>query len=397
MIDRPFLTRWLNGTVLLAGILWILWDTPFIVLVLPTDFEYYYKAAEQLMGGATIYYDWMAESVREGIGSWYLYPPYFAGALTPLTYLDHHNAKIVFACLCVFALIGADILLTRFRKKMFPNMPGIDLLIHCLVFFTIPTQLVLGSLQVEGILFFLFLAALDLTMVGRNHWLAGIAYIPGVLAKLWPGPYFLSLFFVYGKRILLPVIVPLVGVVFLFTCFFGVQSQWDYIHSILPTLITYVDPYKDNQSLTLFLMNGCSAPGWILRAIRWLILFSYLLLTYIVRVPLREGNIRAISINACLFLCVSLLVTPTAWTAAHIRLLFPLVIACGFCSEEMRYRKWLLPLTLLSILFYVYPQEAGKKILPVWIDRYPILYATVLQYIAFLWLTRIQKTSRTNA
>jgi len=79
-------------------------------------------------------------------------------------------------------------------------------------------------------------------------------------------------------------------------------------------------------------------------------------------------------------------VTPTAWTAAHIRLLLPMIGVCGFCVEEGVLRKWLLFIAFISVIFYAYPQELGKNILPVWIDRYPILFAAIFQYLAYLWL-----------
>lgn len=383
------LKRWINGAVFLLGVGWILWDMPFIVWALPTDFEYYYEAAEQLAERNTtpnkndIYYNWMAESVREGIGSWYLYPPYFAGALAPLTALGHRNAKTIFAGLCAVALIGIDLLLLRLRKRAFPELAEIDLLIHGLVFFAAPTRLILGSLQIEGALFCLFLLTLSVIIDRKKTRWAGAAFVPGVLIKLWPGPYLVSLLAVEGRTILYPIVAAVAAAVILFTLFFGASVQWTYCQSILPILIHYADPYKDNQSLTIFLLN---VGGWndaLIRILRWIVLFSYFAATFRNRKFLQEREISAILSNACLFLTVSLLVTPTAWSAAHIRLLLPTIAACGFCVEEGR-RKWLLAPTGIALLFYMYPQEIGKKILPLWIDRYPLLYATLFLYGVFL-------------
>lgn len=376
----------LNWIVCVTGIVWILWDLPFIVLVLPTDFEYYYIASIRLLRGENIYYDWMAESVREGIGSWYLYPPYFAGLLTPLTWLGHKSAKTVFAGLAILAIIGIDAMSIRLRKRFFSHLPGIDMLIHCLVFFAMPTRLAIGSLQIEGMLFFLFLLLLYWTLEGRRKWGTGIAFVPGLLIKLWPGPFLLTLYAVWGKRIPIPVITVACGVIVTFTLFYGLTPQWDYLHTIFPVLLNYADVYKDNQSLSLFLSQEFFWKDWPIRILRWLILFSYLFVTVRCWMILREGNNRTILINASLFLCVSLLVTPTAWTATHIRLLLPMIGLCGFCVEEGMLRKWLLFIAFISVIFYAYPQELGKKILPVWIDRYPILYSVIFQYLAYLML-----------
>ncbi|MBN2329155.1 MAG: DUF2029 domain-containing protein [Candidatus Omnitrophica bacterium] len=373
----------LHWSIALAGIGWILWDMPFVILVLPTDFEYYFKAAQRLLDGSNIYYDWMAESVREGMGSWYLYPPYFAGALTPLTFLGHLQAKLVFACLSVLALAGVDALLVLFRRQHFPAQPSLDWMIHCLVFFTPPARLAIGSLQVEGMLLFLFLLMLYLLAKQRSAWFVGAAYAPGVMIKLWPGPYLASLWLVSGRRILGPAIMIGLSVILGFTVFFGWRPQWEYVRAILPDLMTYADPYKDNQSLSLFLLQIASLSENSVRIVRWAILASYFAATYASRRALRVGDARALFINASLFLCVSLLVTPTAWTAAHLRLLPPMVLACGFCASSDPIRKVMLTMTFLSVIFYIYPQELFKKNLPVYIDRYPILYSVILLYIVF--------------
>ncbi|MGC9327359.1 MAG: glycosyltransferase family 87 protein [Candidatus Hinthialibacter sp.] len=386
---KQFFPRWIysHWAAALAGIGWILWDMPFVILVLPTDFDYYFKAALRLAAGTNIYYDWMAESVREGISSWYLYPPYFAGALTPLTHLGLIQAKIVFACLTVLALIGVDALLVLFRRRHFPQQSSLDWMIHALVFFTPPTHLAIGSLQVEGILLFLFLLMLYFVEGRRSAWLIGAAFAPGVLIKLWPGPYLASLWLVCGRRIWAPVIVLGLGFILGFTVFFGWRPQWEYVHMILPDLMGYSDPYKDNQSLSLFLLQIGSLSETSVRLARWAILASYFAATYASRRALRAGDTRAIVINASLFLCVSLLVTPTAWTASHLRLLPPMILAGGLCASREPMQKAMLVMTFLSMMFYIYPQELCKKILPVWLDRYPVLYSLVLLFIIFSVLT----------
>ncbi len=371
----------------MIGAGWIMWDLPYIVLVLPNDFDYYLKAAIDLASGQNIYYDWMAESVREGIGSWYLYPPYFAAALYPLTFFGQIIAEVIFAVLVILSILGVDYGLIRLRRRIFPDAHRIDLLVHSLVFFAMPTRLLVGSLQVEGLLFLLFLIAL-ISMIERwSAWTSGAAITLGVLIKIWPTPYIASMYGVLRWRMIYPVIIVSGIIIALFTLLFGAKPQWIFIFDIFPVLMSYADAYKDNQSLTLFAQQHLFLSENIMRLVRWSILASYLYMTYRSRKALQHYDSSAIVINASLFLSASLLITPTAWTASHIRLLLPIMLLCGLCSERGRQSTWLSWVTLSAIVFYIYPQELLKKYLPIWIDRFPMLYAAGILYIIFLTLS----------
>jgi glycosyl transferase family 87 len=364
-----------------------MWDLPYIVLVLPNDFDYYLHAAIDLASGQNIYYDWMAESVREGIGSWYLYPPYFAAALYPLTFFGRITAEWIFAAVVILSVLGIDYALIRLRRRIFPNAFRIDLLVHSLVFFAMPTRLLVGSLQVEGLLFLLFLISMIAMIERWNVWFTGAAITLGVLIKIWPAPYMASMFSVLRWRMIYPVIIVSSMIVALFTLFFGVHAQWVFLSDIFPVLMSYADAYKDNQSLTLFAQHHLFLSDNIIRVVRWAILCSYLYMTYRSRHALRNYDSRAIVINAALFLSVSLLITPTAWTAGHIRLLLPIMLLCGLCLERGRQSFWLSLATMSAIVCYIYPQELLKKILPIWIDRFPMLYAAILLYGIFMALS----------
>jgi len=381
---------WATGGVLT---LWVLHSLPQIIAIHGSDFDHYYAASESLFRGEDIYYDARADGLRDGVATWYLYPPYFAAAIHPLTWLGPVRAKAVFAVFAVASLIGADLLLLRLRKRLSPGAPLLDPLIHCLVLAAYPSFLLLGSLQIEGFLLWLFLLTVMPTMEDRWCWGTGGAYIAGVMIKLWPGPFLLSLAAAWRKRIFIPVLMIGLGAGMIFTGVMGWRSQGTFLRTTLPELLNYADDYLDNQSLTLFLREKLSLGDGIIQSLRIFLLTSYVLAVFHAREALKTRDPHALAINASLFAAVSLLITPIAWSATHIRLLLPLVTAGALITDPI----WRFPclgyVTLISWLLYISPQGylniAGLD----WLNRYPLLGVTLIQYGLFLCLA-FQNTRR---
>ncbi len=383
-LSWPTGLSWAVGAVLVC---WMFTGLPGIVSIHGTDFEHYYQASQRLFQGENIYYDARADAAREGIDSWYLYPPYFAAGLYPLTWLGPVQAKMVFAFGAAAALIGIDLLLIRLRKIISSRAPLLDSFIHLLVLAPYPSSLLLGSLQIEGFLFLLFL----LTVVGaaetRWLWGTGGAYVAGVMIKLWPGPYMLSLAAVWRKQIFIPILAIGLSGVILFTGVIGWRVQWTFLRTILPALLNYADAYVDNQSLSLFLRDLLAMRDGFIQLIRCLVGMTYVFAVYHARDLLKVRNSNAVFVNASLFATVSLLITPTAWTATHIRLLLPLVTAGALLANRLPCVPGWGYCAALSILFYIYPQGFLGSPPLYWLDRFPLLWATLIQYGVFLYLS----------
>ncbi|MFB3785566.1 MAG: glycosyltransferase family 87 protein [bacterium] len=366
---------------------WIFAGLPGIVAIHGADFDHYYRAGEQIFRGENIYYDAQADWAREGIDSWYLYPPYFAAAFYPLTWLGPVRAKAVFAVFAAATLLGIDLILLSLRTILSPRAPLLDPFIHLLVLAPYPSSLLLGSLQIEGFLFLLFLLTVMGTLEIRRLWGTGCAYAAGVMIKLWPGPFLLSLAVVWRKRIFIPVLTIGLGAGFLFTGLAGWRVQWTFLQTILPALMHYADDYIDNQSLTLFLRESFSWSDGFIQMIRLAILASYALAVYHARDSLKNRNPRAVAVNASLFAAVSLLITPTAWSATHIRLLLPLATSGALSIDpSRRFSRWGF-ISLISVLLYIYPQGFFGVDGFYWLERYPLLWATLIQYGIFLYVS----------
>ncbi len=373
---------YLHWSIRTAGILWLAWDLPFIVMVLPTDFDYYYKAAERLAAGENLYYDTSAFFKRHGASSWYLYPPCFAAMLIPLTLFTKMEAKLIFSVVTIISFIGIDLILDRFRRIYFPAVRYMDYLIPFLVYFARPSHLVLGSLQVEGLLFFFFLLAVFCLMKNRIAWSAAF-FLPGILIKLWFTPFFAAYLVSGGIRKCVYMIFGGFALVLMMMPFTGFLSHYIFVSEILPTLPRYVDAYKDNQSLMAFLKFIFDMESNMLPYNFTALLLAYFASVYCNRKELFAGNGKTLLINAGYFLSISLLCSPIAWSASHIRLLLPVVLGCCLCMDFYTKNKWFMITTFLSLFFYIYPQEIAKEIVPAFIDRFPLFYSTLFCVLSF--------------
>ncbi len=368
-------------------VLWMLSQWAAIVSVHVTDFDHYYTAGQRLLAGENVYYDARAAWVRGEIGTWYLYPPYFAGMIAPLTFIGIFKARIVFTLFSFAALIAVDWLLVRIIRRLTAQAEKLEPLVHVLTFFAFPTYPLLHSLQVEGMIFLLLLITLAGAMEKHRGWYLSLPYIVGVLIKLWPAPYLLSLMAVERRRLWLPLTVGTVGIVGFMTAFVGAVPQWYYIRYVLPDLLSYVDPYKDNQSLARFIQLNLPAISAVMPWLKIGLVAVYVCVTYRIRESLFARNGLSLAVNAGLFVCLTVLLSPTIWTAAHIRLLLPIVVACAVWIEREKKAWWLALATLFSIALYTCtPDFPLPEVLSI-VKRFPLLFSTLIQFSVFTFLS----------
>ncbi len=378
----------LSHTVLVLLIAWRLWQVPEILNVRLTDFDHYYTAAVRLIAGEPIYFDDNAAWTRPDIPTWYLYPPYFAAGITILTILGRQGAGIVFVFLSLAALIAIDRLIVLLHRRMLSTESVYEWLIHLVVFVPYPTRLLLYSMQIDGVMFLIFLVLVVL-LVGKDRvWRMGMGYAVSVSIKLWPGPFFITLLAVCRKRIWFPVITSFLILIFFFTLFFGIEPQWYFLRYVLPDLLVYSDSYIDNQSLFACLRRFAPKLETVYPLCQWCLLALYGYVTYRSRLALVRRNVKTIAVNASFFSLVSILLSPTAWTAAHVRLLLPLATAFTLALERKDRSPSIAVTTGIALLFYIYPQSYARGLNPfVLLRDYPLLIATMILFVMFFILS----------
>ncbi len=375
---------------------WTFWQAPEIASIRFTDFDYYFQASTRLQEGKNIYYNENAGLWRPEVPSWYLYPPYLAGLIYPLIFLEKETAKFLYTILAITALIGIDLLLLRLRRRLYPRALIVDILIHLLVFLPYPTRLLLNSLQIEGLLFLLFLTIVLLTIHGKSAWKIGTAYATGVLIKLWPAPYLISLFASLRFRILIPIFLTGLSIVILLTPIIGIDSQLYFMWYILPPLTSYSDFYIDNQSVLACIRRFAPQFEIVYPFFRLFLLIMYSMATFLCRKNLAKFHGRSIAINASLFVSTSILFSATVWTAAHIRLLLPLMLGACISVEKNKKSPLILVATCISIILYCYPQSYAPTLIPfILIRDYPLLMVALIQFLVMLclhWKYRSKET-----
>ncbi|RJP23441.1 MAG: DUF2029 domain-containing protein [Candidatus Omnitrophota bacterium] len=368
---------------------WTLWQVPHIATIRFTDFDYYYSASARLHTGENIYFDANAAISRPEIPSWYLYPPYLAGLIYPLTILDPLPAKAVYAVIAVLMLIAIDILLVKLQRRLYPKAGMVEILIHIVVFLPYPTHLLLYSLQIEGVLLVLFLLAVLGSVRRKNRWIIGIAFSSSVLIKLWPAPYVLSLLAVWREKMILPIMMTSLLIVVVLTPIVGVESQYYFYCYVMLPLISYADFYIDNQSLLACIRRLAPAFESGYPFFRMTLLLMYLYSTYRSRNALAERHPKAIAVNASLFVAISLLVSATTWTAAHVRLLLPLTVSACISAEQNKNNPLLALVTFVSFALYCYPQSWGAEFIPfLFVRDYPLLIVCFLQCGVMYYFSR---------
>ncbi len=186
-----------------------------------------------------------------------------------------------------------------------------------------------------------------------------------------------------------PIIISVLLIILIMTPVVGIESQFYFIQYILFPLTTYADFYVDNQSLLACIRRFVPDLEWLYPFFRISVLIVYGYVSYRCRHALHERNPKTIGINSSLFTTVSLLLSGTAWTAAHIRLLLPLVIGLSISVEKKRKTPYILAATILSVILYCYPQSYAPQLIPLILVRdYPLLIVTLIQFGVNLCLSK---------
>lgn len=375
---------WIEKCVWLLLVISLLRQLPDVVSVRQTDFDHYLTAAKKLIQNENIYYDLNADWHRDHLDTWYIYPPYFAAILYPLASIQEFYAKVIYVnCNVVFILL-IDWILILLRRWFAGISPIQDILVHGLVLFAYPTFLLIWSFQIEGLVFLLFLMSLYAMIHRYSIGWTVCFYMIGSMVKLWPASFGFTLLSIYKTK----VVYWLLGLValwlVLFTVLIGFESQWYYLVYMLPNLLSYTDMYLDNQSLSRFIRLFISPHEWTAPLVRLAVFGSFLIATLRNWNALSRNEETAILVNACLFCAVSLLITPTTWTASHIRLLLPLLVSFVLCLNDTRFAAWFGFPVLASLVCYIYPQDDTIHGIPYIIHRYSMLLAALIQFVLFL-------------
>jgi hypothetical protein len=200
------------------------------------DFQVFYRAAQKVAAGESPYPAEVLKGDTEGgaARAWgnYIYPPFFAWMLEPLTVLAPYPAKKVYLLLCLFLYLG---LFYRPRKNLPPEEIQRWLRLAILLGWG---PVILNFRQGQSNFVPLFLAFMAWEGCRRRpsspgwEWISGILLGIGSMVKLTPLLMLPPLVVAQRWRSAAGFVLGAVGALLIS----GPAASWDYFTKVLPTL-----------------------------------------------------------------------------------------------------------------------------------------------------------------
>lgn len=305
------------------------------------DFNTYYAAAKLFYQRENIYDGSLSENLIRAYGleyisgSDYIYTPFLAFALTPLTRLPPLAAGFIWYTISFLSLCAAVWLIVKSgATETFDwRTEYRDALILALIY--VPTAYSFYVGQVNAILLLLLVATFYL-IENKNELLAGIVLSLAILMKVVP---VLVVMYLFGRRKLKSVFVTLLCLVlYISASLLLIQEETrGYLTVVLPSLAK-PEPHPVNQSLNGFFSRLLTRndytipildmPGsvWIGVSIASLILLGIIMHECVV--VFRKTNLRRTE-SLLLFgqvITLMVVISPLAWENFYILLLFPILV-----------------------------------------------------------------------
>jgi hypothetical protein len=363
------------------------------------DFKAYYTAAYAVrtgQAGRFLYSDpsrlnlgllpdqpWVDFAVAAGAPrpSAYIYPPFFAVALSPLTLLPYHAANLAWFALNTALLAASILILLALARACLGELEALAaaaVVFVCLNFF--PTIRAMQCGQTGFVLLFLISAAL-LSLVSRRDALAGACLALAAAIKLTPIVLLVWLAWAGRRRAAAWGAGLFMGLTAASAAAAGWSNLGLYVTGFLPTLSRGAATYANqsvngflnrlltDQSMTVFgFSEEPAAVWWLTRAAAVLLLAGAFLagrpaaLAGRAGVDRRDETLR-LSLGYSLVVLTSLLVSPISWEHHYVLALLPLAIAVAAVSRDGSAGA-LAVLTAAYVLMAVDAFELVRKDLP---------------------------------
>ena len=354
------------------------------------DFTAYYTAADLIAEGQNPYDTSLFASRAANLGFRsdrpYIYPPFLAIALIPLTLLPPQGAALVWFGLNIGFLLLSLVLLSVSSGIHRHSTHFLIFLLGALTFYPVIFSLFVGQVNI----LVLFLLVLFWTFLEqRREALAGLALGAASMIKLLPLILGIFLLWKGRSRPALWAVATMLSILALGTLLIGLEPHWAYLTSVLPT--QYLQPHPLNQSLNGFLARLLVAsPGEPPRLWPWLpfLLSGLLLLTTFLLIPRGQADPRITDAEVSFVVLAMLLISSVTWVATLVLLLLPYASIAKLPSKGSG--RWLLAAGVLVSYLLISTQRLvemmiggmtpGSSISP-WALGLP-LYGT-----AILWLT----------
>lgn len=310
---------------------------------------------------------WVDFAVSAGVPhpSAYIYPPFFAVAMAPLTLLPYHAANLVWFALNVTLLAGSLAMLLALGRECLGRLealPSVVVIFVSLNFF--PTIRAMQCGQTGFVMLCLTAGGL-LALVNRRDAMAGAILALAAAIKLTPILLLIWLAWI-GRRRAAAWGAATLGLLTLISI--GVAG-WDnvalYVTGFLPTLSRGAATYANqsingflnrvltDQSLTVFGFSDEPMSVWLLTRTSAVMLLGaafWLTRRKKKQAALREGDRLSkdrLSLGYALVVLTTLLVSPISWEHHYVIALVPLAVMVFALSR----RDGVMPVTLLTCAY----------------------------------------------
>ena len=216
------------------------------------DFTAYYTAARLISDGTSPYDAAAFASEAQGLGFRndrpYIYFPFLAITVMPLTALPPQQAASVWFALNVALLVLSTLLMVRTLGLQKHKVAVVSLLLVTLTFYPAVSSTFVG--QANALLLALLVLTWHLAKRGIDG-LAGACIAAASMVKVFP--FCIALYFLWKSRyrIILSALAALVVLAAFSIALAGLEPHITYVSSILPTQL--VKPHPLNQSLSSFI------------------------------------------------------------------------------------------------------------------------------------------------
>jgi hypothetical protein len=320
------------------------------------DFKAYYTAALAVRTGQAdsfLYSDpsrlnlgllpaqpWVDFAVSHGIPhpSAYIYPPFFAILLAPLTLMAYHEANLAWFALNAALMAGSVALLVRLavgRLGRFEAVPAAAVAFVSLNFY--PTIRAMQCGQAGFVLLFLIAAALAALLKGRDA-TAGFCLALASAIKLTPIVLIVWLAWAGRRRAAAWAAGFLAGFASISILIAGWANHVLYVTGFLPSLSRGAATYANQsingflnrllteQSMTVFDFSNEPVTVWILTR---LAAAALMIAAFAVTRPWAGPETRRLELGYGLVVLTTLLVSPISWEHHYILALLPLALMIG--------------------------------------------------------------------
>lgn len=362
-----------------------LWMSRALLLGYYPDFNTQYYVPRIVFSGANPYQGGNALFTPQ------VYPPTEFLFFLPISLLPVLTASYLYTVISIICLVVSCVLLTKiFKISFFSN---INLLFMSCIFISFPTKFTLGMGQIN--IFVLLLLVLSLFFLQKkSDFLGGVFLGISLVIKLFP--VLLPVYFLMElqKKILLGVIISFLVSVLLVIIFIPGKIYYEFIFSVLPTLLSSwkLDYYNQALSGVIGRSFGTEELAIILKS---LISVIVILMTFFVTFKNRQKDFLTSSLKIGIFVTVSLLVNTFSWQHHFVWLVIPFYASIFYLRDSAAIsgkEKSIYYCALVVSYFLVSINFANPKILPIILQSH-VFFGSVILFLLQLKLLFKKKVS----